>query len=80
MRRDDGQFAVTLVGFAKQRRSKNPRQPLLPRAPEVLHGDVRPPWQVRRKLRPLVPQLRLQVDHDPFFLRRELAPAARRTN
>lgn len=64
---------------AGHRRPEEPRQPLLPRAPEVLDIVVRPAGQVRRDPGPSVPELRLQLEHHALFLRGEPATPVEQT-
>jgi hypothetical protein len=62
------------------RRAPELGEPLLASAPEILDVVVCPARQVGGDPRPLVPELRLQVQHHPLFLGRELAaPVAERS-
>jgi len=66
------------AGPAAERRSQQPGEPLLAGAPEVLDVVVRPARQVGGDHRPLVPELRLQLQHHPLLLCRELAATVAR--
>jgi hypothetical protein len=65
--------AAVLAGPRGERCPQEPGEPLLAGAPEVLHVVVRPPRQVGGDPRPLVPELRLQLQHHALLLGRELA-------
>lgn len=75
MRRDRN-FPIVLIGSGWQGCPQDPCQSLLPGAPEILHIIVRPSRQICCDSRPLVPKLGLQIDHDPLFLWRKLAPTS----
>ena len=66
------------AGPAAERRSQQPGEPLLAGAPEVLDVVVRPARQVGGDPRPLVPELRLQLQHHPLLLCREFAATVAR--
>ena len=76
LERGCGRFGVAAPGLAgpgAERRAQQPGEPLLAGAPEVLDVVVRPARQVGGDPRPLVPELRLQLDHHTLLVRRELA-------
>jgi hypothetical protein len=73
--------ALPDVSLARRQLLQQPRQALLPAAPEVLHVVVRPAGEVRRDHGPPVPELRLKIQHHALFLGRKLAaPGERRNN
>lgn len=74
IQRGRGRFGVAApAGSTAEGRAQEPGEPLLSSAPEVLDVVVRPARQVGGDPRPLIPELRLQLDHHSLFLRRKLA-------
>jgi hypothetical protein len=71
--------ALPDVFLARWQPLQQPRQALLPAAPEVLDVVVRPAGEVRPDPGPSVPELRLRIKHHALFLGRKLAAPCEET-